>query len=91
MLVTAARCAVKFSTGTCELRYGVRHLQPKRCTYVRVGVYVCIYGGQPERCTYYREYVYAYVYEVRHVRTEWCSYRTEVRVHALAQCSACAV
>ena len=31
------------------------------------------------------------VYGVRHLRTEWCTFRAEVFVRVLAQCSACAV
>ena len=42
---------------------------------------------QPESCVHRREYVYVCVCGVRHVRTEWCTFRAEVCVRMLAQCS----
>ena len=46
---------------------------------------------QPEPCTRRREYMCMCIYGVRHVQTEWCTFRAEVYVHILAQCLACAV
>ena len=46
---------------------------------------------QPEPCTRRREYVCMCVYGARHVRTEWCTFRAEVCVRVLAQCSTCTV
>ena len=46
---------------------------------------------QPKPCTHRREYVCMCVYGVRHVRTEWCTFRAEVCGRMLAQRSACAV
>ena len=101
MLLNGAECAVRVYTEPCEphftllcVRYGVWYVRPKRRTFVRVCVYVCVYGGrheQPERCTHCRKYVCMYVYGVWHIRTEWCTFRAELCVRGLAQCSACAV
>ena len=44
---------------------------------------------QPEPCTHCHEYVCMCVCGVRHERTE-CTFRAEVGVRVLAQCSACA-
>ena len=95
MLLTGAECAVKVYNKTCEpyfrwvcVRYGVRHVQPEWCTFGRVCVYVCVYGGRqvkPVPCICRREYV------CMRVRAEGCTFRAEVCVRVLAQCSACAV
>ena len=46
---------------------------------------------QPKSCFHCREYVCMCVYGVRHVQIEWCTFRAEVCVRMLEQCSACAV
>ena len=45
----------------------------------------------PEPFTRRREYACMCVYGVRHIRTEWFTFRAEVCVRILARCSACAV